>query len=56
MAAEPARFFVIPRRAVEDLILSKREFVRDLIGRLSQKMPSPVNAVRDYALRDAYDL
>ena len=54
MTLEPCRLFVIPHGDVEGLLAADPLFARDLIARLTAKVRSLTNKVRDLALKDVY--
>lgn len=54
MTLEPCRLFAIPHGDVEGLLTADPLFARDLIARLTSKVRSLTNKVRDLALKDVY--
>jgi CRP/FNR family cyclic AMP-dependent transcriptional regulator len=54
MTLEPCRFFLIPRRDVEQLMERNPAFARDLIHKLIKTVRSLSNRVLDLSLKDVY--
>ena len=54
MTLEPCRFYMIPQRDVEGLLLANAGFSRDMLERVIAKVRSLTAKVRDLALKDVY--